>query len=100
MAIISEAFSELDWDEPEMAQQQRDQRLAELTAQGMICSTELLYRISDGRRVYVVTAESPEPEQSEGYRGRSNRTGGDRPRRRPPGRERDRSSSNSRPPRQ
>lgn len=89
MAVISEAFSELDWDDPEMAQQHRDQRLAELTAQGFVCSAELLYRINDGRRVYVVTAESAEPEPQEGYRGRGNRSGSDRPKR--PGRERSRS---------
>jgi hypothetical protein len=91
MSIISEAFCELDWDEPEDAQQKRDQRLAELTAQGFICSAELLYRINDGRRVYVVTAESPESESQESYRGRGSRSSSDRPRR--PGRERSGSSS-------
>jgi hypothetical protein len=68
MTVIAEAFSELEWGEPELAQAQRDLRLAQLEAQGLICRAELLYRVMDGRRVYVVTAESPEAPRQDNYR--------------------------------
>jgi hypothetical protein len=47
MTVIAEAFSELEWGEPEIAQAQRDLRLAQLEAQGLICRAELLYRVLD-----------------------------------------------------
>jgi hypothetical protein len=87
MTVIAEAFSELEWGEPELAQEQRDLRLAQLEAQGLICRSELLYRVMDGRRVYVVTAESPETPRQETYR-RARADRGDRSKRRGSGKPR------------
>jgi hypothetical protein len=78
MTVIAEAFGEIEWGDPEIAQERRDARLAQLEAQGLICRAELLYRVMDGRRVYVVTAESPEPQRQEGYRNSKPARSGDR----------------------
>lgn len=58
--MIQEAFVQIDWDE-DNAQQLRDQRVAELQAQGYECATQTLYRILDGMPVYILEAQLPEP---------------------------------------
>jgi hypothetical protein len=88
MTVIAEAFSELEWGEPEIAQAQRDLRLAQLEAQGLICRAELLYRVLDGRQVFVVTAESPEAPRQEGYRSSKPARSGDRSKQRRSGKPR------------
>ncbi len=62
MPTTSEAFLPPEWDEFESAISQRDQKAAQLSAQGLVCTCRTLYRITDGMPVYVVEASKPEPE--------------------------------------
>ena len=62
MTTLSEAFLPTDWDEFDQAIAQRDQKAAQLSAQGLICTCRTLYRITDGMPVYVVEASKPELE--------------------------------------
>jgi hypothetical protein len=55
MNTISEVFRELDFDDATAARQQRDQRLAELQNQGMVCVGENLYHV-EGWRVFTLVA--------------------------------------------
>jgi hypothetical protein len=59
MATIQEVFLESDWEDAREARQKRDERLAELQNQGLVCTPEDLYNIADGRRVFLVSAMSP-----------------------------------------
>ena len=61
MTPIKEVFAELDWDDPEVARQKRDERIEALQATGLVCTAEDLYRINDGRRVFMLTASRPDP---------------------------------------
>jgi hypothetical protein len=54
--MISEVFCEVEFEDAEAARLRRNQRIEELQAQGMTCTTENLYRV-DGKRVYLLTAE-------------------------------------------
>lgn len=58
MSSIQEVFVEADWDDPAVARQQRDQRMAELQAQGLICTSENLYTV-EGKRVFLLVASQP-----------------------------------------
>jgi hypothetical protein len=58
MNSISEVFRELDFDDASTARQQRDQRLTELQAQGMVCVGENLYHV-EGWRVFTLVATPP-----------------------------------------
>lgn len=60
MPLIQETFVETDWEEPTEAREARDQRAAQLQAQGWLCNCTTLYRITDGRRVYLLEAREPE----------------------------------------
>ncbi len=62
MPTLSEAFLPTDWDEFESAIAQRNQKAAQFSAQGLVCTCRTLYRITDGMPVYVVEARKPEPE--------------------------------------
>ncbi|MBW4420581.1 MAG: hypothetical protein KME13_15325 [Myxacorys californica WJT36-NPBG1] len=61
MTPIKEVFAELDWDDPETARKKRDERIEALQATGLVCTAEDLYRINDGRRVFMLTASRPDP---------------------------------------
>ncbi|NDJ18914.1 hypothetical protein [Myxacorys almedinensis] len=61
MTPIEEVFTELDWDNPDVARAKRDERIEELQATGLVCTAEDLYRINDGRRVFMLTASRPDP---------------------------------------
>lgn len=61
MTPIQEVFTELDWDDSETARQKRDERIEALQATGLVCTAEDLYRINDGRRVFMLTAARPDP---------------------------------------
>jgi hypothetical protein len=61
MTPIQEVFTELDWDDSETARQKRDERIEALQATGLVCTAEDLYRINDGRRVFMLTATRPDP---------------------------------------
>ncbi|PSN17590.1 hypothetical protein C7271_16930 [filamentous cyanobacterium CCP5] len=63
MSLIQETFLETDWEEAEQAREARDQRAAQLEAQGLICSCSTLYRVNDGYRVFLVEAQTPEDEE-------------------------------------
>ncbi|MCU0569422.1 MAG: hypothetical protein MUF49_22950 [Oculatellaceae cyanobacterium Prado106] len=56
--MLSEVFSELDFEDAEEALRQRDLRIEVLQAQGWVCIPENLYRV-DGKRVYLLTADVP-----------------------------------------
>ncbi|HEY9737387.1 MAG TPA: hypothetical protein V6D06_13935 [Trichocoleus sp.] len=60
MAVIQETFVETDWEEPQQARSARDERAAQLQAQGWLCQCLTLYRITDGRRVFFLEAREPE----------------------------------------
>ncbi|MBD0334240.1 MAG: hypothetical protein ICV62_02015 [Cyanobacteria bacterium Co-bin13] len=60
MPLIQETFVETDWEEPAEAREARDQRAAQLEAQGWLCQCSTLYRITDGRRVFFLEAREPE----------------------------------------
>ena len=59
MAAIQETFLETDWEDEAAARQARDERAAQLQAQGFICICENLYNIA-GYRVFVLRATEPE----------------------------------------
>lgn len=63
--MIQEVFLETDWDEAAQARAARDERAAQLEAEGMTCSCATLYRITDGRKVFLVEAQSPKSAESE-----------------------------------
>lgn len=60
MPLIQETFVETDWEEPTQAKEARDQRAAQLQAQGWLCECSTLYRITDGHRVFFLEAREPE----------------------------------------
>ncbi|NJR65518.1 MAG: hypothetical protein HC772_09725 [Leptolyngbyaceae cyanobacterium CRU_2_3] len=62
MSLIQEVFMETDWDEGVSARQLRDQRMQELQAQGLICTSENLYNVQ-GQRVFVLVASPPPKER-------------------------------------
>lgn len=64
MTVIQEIFLETDWDDINQARTARDQRAAQLQAQGLVCSYETLYRIHDGHRVFLLEAKPPESIES------------------------------------
>lgn len=78
MSLIQETFLETDWEEAEQARAARDQRAAQLEAQGLVCSCSTLYRVNDGYRVYLVEAQTPEAEEE--ARKPSKKSGSRRPR--------------------
>lgn len=53
---------ETDWDEGINARQLRDQRMLELQAQGMVCTSENLYNVQ-GQRVFILVASPPPRER-------------------------------------
>lgn len=65
MSPIQEIFLETDWDDADQARAARDQRAAQLQAEGHICSCTTLYRATDGRCVFVVEVQPPESSRSE-----------------------------------
>jgi RES domain-containing protein len=70
--LIQEVFLETDWDEAAQALAARDERASQLEAEGMTCSCTTLYRITDGRRVFLVEAQSPEDLEAERQPSRRN----------------------------
>lgn len=59
MSMTQEVFLETAWEDAEAARQARDDRAAQLQAQGLICTCETLATV-DGRLVFVVVAtEAP-----------------------------------------
>jgi hypothetical protein len=63
--LIQEVFLESDWEEAAQARAARDERANQLQAKGLNCSCSTLYRITDGRKVFLVEAQTPEDEESE-----------------------------------
>jgi hypothetical protein len=63
MKAITETFLETDWEDEAEARQARDDRAAELTAQGFVCICQDLWNVAD-RRVFLVEATQPEIEDS------------------------------------
>jgi hypothetical protein len=59
MSLIQEIFLETDWDDVEQARATRDERANQLRAEGYTCTCITLYRITDGRRVFLVEAQHP-----------------------------------------
>jgi hypothetical protein len=57
--MLQTVYREIDFDDEQMARQERDARLAELEAQGMECVAENLYNALDGRRVFTLLATPP-----------------------------------------
>lgn len=62
MPTLSESFLPTHWDECESMMAQCQQKAAQLSAQGLVCTCLTLYRITDGMPVYVVDVETPESE--------------------------------------
>ncbi|WP_035986028.1 hypothetical protein [Leptolyngbya sp. KIOST-1] len=60
MSLIQEIFLESDWDEVEQAQAACDERATRLRAEGHTCTCTTLYRITDGRRVFLLEAQHPD----------------------------------------
>ena len=60
---MQEAFVEIDMYEG-TARQQRDQRAAELQAQGYDCRCQTLYRVLDGMPVYLIEVQKLEPPET------------------------------------
>ncbi len=60
MSLIQEIFLETDWEDVEQAQAACDERAAELVAEGHNCTCTTLYRITDGRRVFLLEAQHPD----------------------------------------
>jgi hypothetical protein len=66
MSLIQEIFLETDWEDVEQAQAACDERASQLRAEGHTCTCTTLYRINDGRRVFLLEAQHPDsldPEQ-------------------------------------
>lgn len=63
--MIQEVFLESDWEEAAQARAARDERATQLQAKGLNCSCITLYRITDGRKVFLVEAQTPEDEEAE-----------------------------------
>jgi hypothetical protein len=63
--LIQEVFLESDWEEASQARAARDERASQLQAEGLTCSCSTLYRITDGRKVFLVEAQTPEDEAAE-----------------------------------
>lgn len=60
-----ELFLEQDWDDAEQARQKRDERLTELTSQGLECKAELLYNAVSGKRIYTINVLTPAQPESD-----------------------------------
>jgi hypothetical protein len=60
MTVIQETFLETDWEDAAQARAARDQRVDELQAQGLVCTCETLYRITDGYQVFFLEARDPD----------------------------------------
>ncbi|MGB3309921.1 MAG: hypothetical protein WBG32_05000 [Nodosilinea sp.] len=60
MSLIQEIFLESDWEEVEQAQAACDERANQLRAEGHNCTCTTLYRINDGRRVFLLEAQHPD----------------------------------------
>lgn len=60
MSLIQEIFLETDWEEVEHAQAACDERATQLRAEGHDCTCTTLYRITDGRRVFLLEAQHPD----------------------------------------
>ena len=58
MSMMQEVFLETTWEDAEAARQARDDRAAQLTAQGLVCTCETLATV-EGRLVFVVVATDP-----------------------------------------
>jgi hypothetical protein len=58
MSMRQEVFLETAWEDAEAARQARDDRAAQLEAQGLVCSCETLATV-EGRLVFVVVATDP-----------------------------------------
>jgi hypothetical protein len=59
MKPIQDVFLETQWGDEETARQARDDRAAQLQAQGLVCNCENLYTV-DGYRVFLVEATESE----------------------------------------
>ncbi|MFQ4138831.1 hypothetical protein PGN35_021205 [Nodosilinea sp. PGN35] len=60
MSLIQEIFLETDWEEVEQAQAACDERANQLRGEGHTCTCTTLYRITDGRRVFLLEAQHPD----------------------------------------
>ncbi|HSM81765.1 MAG TPA: hypothetical protein VLS96_08765 [Nodosilinea sp.] len=60
MSLVQEIFLETDWEDAEQAQAACHQRASELQAEGHTCTCLTLYRITDGRRVFLLEAQHPD----------------------------------------
>ncbi|MGG6240304.1 hypothetical protein ACQ4N7_16900 [Nodosilinea sp. AN01ver1] len=58
--MIQEIFLESDWEEVEQAQAACAERATQLRAEGHTCTCTTLYRITDGRRVFLLEAQHPD----------------------------------------
>jgi hypothetical protein len=56
--MTQEVFLETTWEDAEAARQARDDRAAQLEAQGWVCTCETLATV-EGRLVFVVVATDP-----------------------------------------
>ena len=56
-----EVFIETSWEDTVAAREARDRRVAELQAEGLICTTENLWNVQ-GYRVYLLVAVPDVPE--------------------------------------
>ena len=65
ITLIQEVFLETDWEEAAQARAARDERASQLQSEGLHCSCSTLYRITDGRCVFVVEAQTPEDQEAE-----------------------------------
>ena len=65
MSLIQEVFLEVDWDDATEARTARDERAAQLRAEGFTCTCATLYRATDGRQVFLVEAQPPDTVGSE-----------------------------------
>lgn len=59
MRFLEEIFLESDFDSHQSARKERDQRLAQLQAQGYECRAENLYTVHTGMQVLIVVAVPP-----------------------------------------
>jgi len=65
IALIQEVFLETDWEEASSARAARDERASQLQTEGLNCSCSTLYLITDGRKVFLLEALTPEDEEAE-----------------------------------
>ena len=83
MSLQTTVFLETTYETTQEARAARDAKAADLEAQGIVCHRSTLYRATDGRCIFLLEIEAPEPQERKSRSLRSNRSGSPRSRTRP-----------------